>query len=58
MMNMINNTNITSINGVVLISIIGSPSPPPPTLIAMVVYLSLSRTGTASAEFPAWPVLD
>src|SRR5687767_8398914 len=39
MMNMINNTNITSMSGVVLISIIGSPSPPPPTCIAMVCYL-------------------
>ena len=39
MMNMISSTNMTSINGVVLISIIGSPSPPPPTLIAMASYL-------------------
>jgi hypothetical protein len=38
MMNMINSTNMTSINGVVLISIIGSPSLEP-TLIAMKRYL-------------------
>src|ERR1700688_3276437 len=33
-------TNMTSISGVVLISHIGAPSPPPPTLIAMVCPLS------------------
>ena len=38
MMNMISNTNMTSISGVVLMSIMGSPSPPPPTLIAMANY--------------------
>ena len=42
MMNMIRSTNMTSISGVVLISIIGSPSPPLPTFIAMSCYLSLS----------------
>ena len=32
-------TSITSMSGVVLISIIGAPSPPLPTLIAMKNYL-------------------
>jgi hypothetical protein len=32
-------TSMTSMSGVVLISIIGAPSPPPPTLIAMKNYL-------------------
>ena len=41
MMNMMSSTNMTSINGVVLISIIGSSSPPLPTLIAMATPLSL-----------------
>src|SRR5690349_16843905 len=38
MMNMIRSTSMTSISGVVLISIMGSSSPPPPTLIAISNY--------------------
>lgn len=49
MMNMINNTNMTSINGVVLISIIGAPSSLPPTLIDMKRYLSLILAVLAAA---------
>ena len=40
MMNMISSTSITSISGVMFMSIIGSSSPPPePTFMAMVVFL-------------------
>src|SRR5687767_13552121 len=50
MMNMIRSTNMTSINGVVLISIMGSSSPPLPTLIAMAnTSSSLSRLTALSA---------
>ena len=47
MMNIISSTNMTSINGVVLTSIIGSSSPPAPTFIA-IRYLNLC-CGAASA---------
>jgi hypothetical protein len=44
-MNKMSNTNMTSINGVVFMSTIGSPSPPPPTCIAMAStsYIPLPR---------------
>src|SRR5271154_1003044 len=44
MMKMISSTNMTSINGVILMSEYDWPSPPPPTLMAMRI-LSL-RSGT------------
>src|SRR5271168_1404040 len=44
MMKMIRSTNMTSINGVILMSEYDWPSPPPPTLMAMRI-LSL-RSGT------------
>ena len=41
MISSVSSTSITSISGVVFISTSGSPSPPEPTLIDMVVYLYL-----------------
>ena len=45
MINIMINTSITSINGVVLMSIIGSPSPPPsePTFIPMLCLRNTLR---------------
>src|SRR4029453_1476419 len=64
MMNMISSTNMTSINGVVLISIMGSSAPLPPTLIAMAntsyssSWLTVqSALGTGGAGFGDEPAL-